>query len=129
MKKDKYKRISPTFKEADEIRELPESLFPTEAGLQDLETLVNLFPGEFSQADTSDKSEFDKATKGTYEFGHESLRMYGVMFVHKSQSLKQLEKSWIGYLNREGSNPVKLSLIEYLIKRGFCQRMPQPSEL
>ena len=88
MKKDKYKRISPTFKEADEIRELPESLFPTEAGLQDLETLVNLFPGEFSQADTSDKSEFDKATKGTYEFGHESLRMYGVMFVHKSQSLK-----------------------------------------
>lgn len=41
--------------------------------------------------------------------------MYGVMFVHKFQSLKQLEKSWIGYLNREGSNPVKLSFIEYLL--------------
>lgn len=90
-------------------------LFPTEAGHQDLETLVNLFLGEFSQADTSDKSEFDKVTKGTYEFGHETLRMYGVMFVHKFQSLKQLEKSWIGYLNREGSNPVKLSFIEYLL--------------
>lgn len=90
-------------------------LFPTEAGHQDLETLVNLWLGEFSQADSSDKSEFDKVAKGSYEFGHETLRMYGVMFVHKFQSLKQLEKSWIGYLNREGSNPVKLSFIEYLL--------------
>ncbi len=90
-------------------------LFPTEAGHQDLETLVNLWLGEFSQADSSDKSEFDKVAKGSYEFGTETLRMYGVMFVHKFQSLKQLEKSWIGYLNREGSNPVKLSFIEYLL--------------
>ena len=104
-------------------------LFPTEAGHQDLETLVNLFLGEFSQADTSDKSEFDKVTKGTYEFGHETLRMYGVMFVHKFQSLKQLEKSWIGYLNREGSNPVKLSFIEYLLQSRFRKCMPPPSEL
>lgn len=90
-------------------------LFPTEAGHQDLETLVNLWLGEFSQADSSDKSEFDKVSKGSYEFGHETLRMYGVMFVHKFQSLKALEKSWIGYLNREGSNPVKLSFIEFLL--------------
>lgn len=90
-------------------------LFPTEAGHQDLETLVNLFLGEFSQPDSSDKSEFDKVTKGSYDFGHETLRMYGVMFVHKFQSLKALEKSWLGYLNREGSNPVKLSFIEYLL--------------
>lgn len=90
-------------------------LFPTEAGHQDLETLANLWLGEFSQADSSDKSEFDKVTKGNYELGHETLRMYGVMFVHKFQSLKALEKSWIGYLNREGSNPVKLSFIEYLL--------------
>lgn len=41
--------------------------------------------------------------------------MYDVMFAHKFKSLKTLEKSWIGYLNREGSNPVKLSFIEYLL--------------
>lgn len=90
-------------------------IFPTESGHQDLETLVNLWLGEFSQADSSANSEFDKVTKGSYEFGTETLRMYGVMFVHKFKSLKNLEKSWIGYLNREGSNPVKLSFIEYLL--------------
>lgn len=90
-------------------------IFPTESGHQDLETLVNLFLGEFSQADSSNDSEFDKVTKGSYNFGTETLRMYGVMFVHKFKSLKDLEKTWIGYLNREGSNPVKLSFIEYLL--------------
>lgn len=90
-------------------------IFPTESGHQDLETLTNLWLGEFSQPDNSENSEFDKVTKGSYEFGHETLRMYGVMFVHKFKSLKALEKSWIGYLNREGSNPVKLSFIEYLL--------------
>lgn len=90
-------------------------IFPTESGHQDFETLINLFLGEFSQADNSAHSEFDKVTKGSYEFGYETLRMYGVMFVHKFHSLKELEKSWIGYLNREGSDPVKLSFIEYLL--------------
>ena len=90
-------------------------IFPTESGHQDLETLTNLWLGEFSQPDNSANSEFDKVTKGSYEFGTETLRMYGVMFAHKFKSLKALEKSWIGYLNREGSNPVKLSFIEYLL--------------
>lgn len=90
-------------------------IFPTESGHQDLETLTNLWLGEFSQPDNSEDSEFDKVTKGSYEFGHETLRMYGVMFAHKFKSLKALEKSWIGYLNREGSNPDKLSFIEYLL--------------
>ncbi len=90
-------------------------LFPTESGHQDLDTLANLWLGEFSQPDNSQESDFDKVTKGSYEFGHETLRMYDVMFAHKFKSLKALEKSWIGYLNREGSNPVKLSFIEYLL--------------
>lgn len=90
-------------------------LFPTESGHQDLDTLVNLWLGEFSQPDNSADSDFDKVSKGSYEFGHETLRMYDVMFAHKFKSLKALEKSWIGYLNREGSNPVKLSFIEYLL--------------
>ena len=91
------------------------SIFPMEGGHQDLDTLVNVFLGEFSQADSSDKSDFDKVAKGTFDFQTETLRMYGVMFVHVFHSLKSLEKSWIGYLNREGSNPVKLAFIEYLL--------------
>lgn len=90
-------------------------LFPTESGHQDREILVNLWLGEFSQADSSDESEFNKVVKGSYEFSHETLRMYDVMFVHKFKSLKALEKSWIGYMNREASNPLKLSFIEYLL--------------
>ncbi len=90
-------------------------LFPMEPGHQDLDTLVNIFLGEFSQADSSDKSDFEKVTKGAFSFQTETLRMYGVMFVHIFPSLKALEKSWIGYLNREGSNPVKLSFIEFLL--------------
>ena len=90
-------------------------IFKTESGHQDLDTLINLWLGEFSQADNSANSEFDNVTKGSFEFGTETLRMYGVMFAHKFKSLKDLEKSWIGYLNREGSNPVKLSFIEYLL--------------
>lgn len=90
-------------------------IFPTESGHQDLDTLVNIWLGEFSQADTSGESDFDKVTKGSFNFGTETLRMYDVMFVHKFQNLKTLEKSWIGYLNKEDSNPVKLSFIEYLL--------------
>ena len=91
------------------------AIFPTESGHQDLDTLVNIFLGEFSQADSSDKSDFDKVTKGEFKMQDETLRMYGVMFVYIFPSLKAIEKSWIGYLNREGSNPVKLSFIEFLL--------------
>ncbi|MCM1451248.1 MAG: hypothetical protein NC102_03240 [Clostridium sp.] len=99
------------------LAELPSiaDIFPMEAGHQDLDTLVNLFLGEFSQADTSGESDFSKVAKGSYEFGTETLRMYDVMFAHTFKSLKKLEKSWIGYLNREGSSPLKLSFIEYLL--------------
>ncbi|MDE6235352.1 MAG: hypothetical protein K2M56_06345 [Muribaculaceae bacterium] len=99
------------------LTELPTitTLFPTESGHQDLSTLVNVFLGEFSQADSSGQSDFAKVAKGSFDFGTETLRMYGVMFVHVFRSLKDLEKSWIGHLNREGSSPVKLSFIEYLL--------------
>ncbi len=92
-----------------------QELFPEESGHQDLDTLVNVYLGEFSQADTSGKSNFRDVEKGAYDFGTETLRMYGVMFVYRFKSLKDLERTWIGYLNREGSNPVKLSFIEFLL--------------
>lgn len=92
-----------------------ETIWPLESGYQDLATLVNVWLGEFSQADNTIGSSFDNVTKGTYDFGTETLRMYSVMFAHKFQNLAQLEKTWIASLNREGSDPVKMSFIEYLL--------------
>lgn len=97
--------------------ELPsiEAIFPLESGYQDLATLVNVWLGEFSQADTSGTSKFDDKVKGSYSFNTETLRMYGVMFAHRFSNLKQIEQLWIGSLNREGSNPIKWSFIEFLL--------------
>lgn len=92
-----------------------ETIFPLESGYQDLATLVNIWLGEFSQADNTIGSNFDSVTKGNYDFGTETLRMFSVMFAHKFQNLAQLEKTWIGSLNREGSDPLKWSFIEYLL--------------
>jgi hypothetical protein len=103
-------------------------LFPTESGHQDLDTLVNIWFGEFSQADNSSDSDFDNVTKGSYDFNHETLRMYDVMFAYRFKNLKQLEKSWIGYLNKEGSNPLKLSFIEYLLVE-FAKKLHNEREL
>lgn len=91
------------------------SIMPEESGYQDLETLVNVFLGEFSQADNSYESDFAEVVKGKYSFEPETLKVYPVMFAHTFSNLKVIEKTWIGYLNREASNPVKMSLIEFLL--------------
>ncbi len=92
-----------------------ESIFPVESGYQDLATLVNVWLGEFSQADNTINSDFDNVVKGKYDFGTETLRMYSVMFAHKFRDLKQVERTWIGFLNREGSNSIKMSFVEFLL--------------
>lgn len=91
-----------------------EGIFPLESGYQDLATLANIWLGEFSQADNTE-SDFDNVVKGNYEFDDETLRMFDVMFAHRFKNLKQLEKTWIGSLNLEGSNPIKWSFIEYIL--------------
>ena len=91
------------------------AIMTEESGYQDLDTLVNVFLGEFSQADNSYESDFADVVKGKYTFEPETLKLYPVMFAHTFSNLKILEKTWIGYLNREASNPVKLSLIEFLL--------------
>ncbi|WP_321517451.1 hypothetical protein [uncultured Bacteroides sp.] len=91
-----------------------ESIFPLESGYQDLAVLVNIWLGEFSQSDNTE-SDFDNVTKGDYEFDDETLRMFSVMFAHKFKNLKALEKSWIGSFNKEGSQVIKWSFIEYIL--------------
>lgn len=93
-----------------------EKIFPLESGYQDQAVLVNLFlEGDFSQAENTIGSSFDNMLKGAYKFEPEVLTMYGVMFAHKFTDLKTLEKNWLGYLNREGSDTMKWSFIEYIM--------------
>ena len=98
------------------LRELQtiERIFPCEYGYQDRAVLTNIFLGEFSQADNT-ASDFDNVVKGSYEFDPEELRMFDVMFAHKFRDLKALEKTWIGYLNQEGSQVIKWSFIEFIL--------------
>lgn len=93
-----------------------ESIFPLESGYQDQAVLTNMFlTGEFSQADNTVASSFDNVVKGGFKFEPEVITMYDVMFAHKFQGLKELEKNWLGYLNREGSDTMKWSFIEYIL--------------
>ena len=98
------------------LQELPTitAFFPLESGYQDMAVLANVWLGEFSQAGNT-QSDFDNVVKGQYEFGDEVLRMSDVMFAHKFKNLKELEKTWIGYLNREGSDVMKWSFIEFIL--------------
>ena len=101
------------------LMELPSltNIFPLESGYQDQAVLVNMFITEdFSQADsTALGSSFDNVVKGGYKFEPETITMYDAMFAHKFTQLKELEKTWIGYLNREGSSTMKWSFIEYIL--------------
>lgn len=101
------------------LQQLPSltNIFPMESGYQDQATLVNLFlTDDFSQADgTAIGSDFNNIIKGGYKFEPEVLSMYDVMFVTKFSQLKELEKNWIGYLNREGSSTMKWSFVEYIL--------------
>ncbi len=93
-----------------------ESIFPLESGYQDQAALTNMFlTGEFSQADNTIGSSFDNVLKGGFKFEAEIITMWDVMFAHKFQGLKELEKNWLGYLNREGSDTIKWSFIEYIL--------------
>lgn len=97
------------------VTELPtvEKIFPLESNLRDRDVITNLFLGEFSQADNSE-STFDNVVKGKYDIQSEEVRMYDVMLAHEFKNLKQMEKSWIGYLAKDSSS-IKMSFIEYLL--------------
>jgi hypothetical protein len=114
-----YNRIRKQDRIQGFLMDLPSlsKIFPLESGFQDQAVLVNMFlTQDFSQADsTALGSSFENVTKGAYKFEPEVLSMYDVMFAHEFKQLKELEKSWIGYLNREGSSTMKWSFIEYIL--------------
>ena len=85
-------------------------LFPRRYGIQDRELITNAFFGEFSQA-----YQEGEVWKGDVdlqpELGHVDDSMFKTLF----KSMKWIERQYIGYLNREGSDPVKWSMIEWMV--------------
>jgi hypothetical protein len=94
------------------IRSLPtvSTIFPVRYGVQNKEVMTNAFLTEFSQSYQS-----GHVFKGAHKFIPEVAKVDDVMMKHEFSDLKQLEKEYIGYLNREGSDPIKWTLIEWLM--------------
>lgn len=94
------------------IQELPNvyDLFPRRFGVQDRELMTNAFFGEFSQA-----WQTGAVYKGSMELQAEVGYVDDAMFKTLFESMKWLERQYIGYLNQEGSDPMKWSLIEWTL--------------
>lgn len=94
------------------LRDLPSvtSIFPVRYGVQDKMVMTNSFLTDFSQAYQS-----GEVWKGKHEVEPELAQVNDVMFKHQFTNLKNLEKEYIGYLNREGSDPMKWSFIEWIM--------------
>lgn len=85
-------------------------IFPRRYGVQDREMITNAFFGEFSQA-----YQAGEVWKGTVdlqpEVGHVDDAMYKTLF----NSMEWIERQYLGYLNSEGSDVVKWSMIEWMV--------------
>lgn len=84
--------------------------FPVRYGVQDRDLLFNTFFGEISQA--YQKGEIYKGDmKIENEMGYVDDAMIKIQF----GPMKELERMYIAYLNRDGSDPIKWTMIEYCI--------------
>lgn len=83
-------------------------IFPRRFGVQDREAMINAFFGDFSQA-------YQKGGiwKGNVELHPEICYVDDAMFKTLFNSMKEIERQYIGYLNTEGSDPIKWTMIEW----------------
>jgi len=100
------------------IRTLPSvrNIFPVQYGVQDKQVMTNSFLTEFSQA-----YQKGKVFKGAHSVEPVLAEVFDVMFKHQFEDMKQLEREYIGYLNREASSPIKWSMVEWLMSKTLIQ--------
>lgn len=84
--------------------------FPVRYGIQDHDLVFNAFFAEVSQA-----YQQGEIWKGDMKIENEMGHVDDAMIKMKFGPMKELERMYIGYLNREGSDPVKWSMIEFCI--------------
>ena len=94
------------------FRSLPSirNIFPVIYGVQDKMVMTNSFLDDLSQA-----YQPGKVFKGENKFQPMLAEVFDAMFKHKFSDLKQLEREYIGYYNRENSDPIKWTMIEWLM--------------
>jgi hypothetical protein len=94
------------------IKALPTvaDIFPVRYNVQNKMIMTNSFLTDFSQSYQS-----GKIYKGSFTMVPEEAIVHDAMFKHLFENLKTLEKEYIGYLNREGSDPIKWNFIEWLM--------------
>lgn len=86
------------------------SIFPIVSNVQNETTAPTAYFGELSQSYLSGHN-----YKGDIYFDGEKYRVDDLMMKFAFKDGKDLEKQYIGYKNREGSNPMKWHLFEWII--------------
>ena len=84
--------------------------FPVRYGIQDHDLMFNAFFTEVSQA-----YQVGEVYKGSMAIEPEMGHVDDLMIKMKFGPMKELERLYIGYLNREGSDPIKWSMIEFAV--------------
>ncbi|MDR1629935.1 MAG: hypothetical protein LBS36_06955 [Oscillospiraceae bacterium] len=93
------------------ILEVPDvtHIFPRRSGIQDRELITNAIFGEFSAAYQS-----GEVFKGNFKLQPEMGKVEDSMMKTKVGSFKWIERTYLGYLNTNGSDPFKPSMIEWI---------------
>ena len=92
-----------------ELRNLTE-FFPVRYGVQDRDVLFNAFFDEVSQG-----YQEGEIYKGGMQLENEMGYVDDAMIKVKFGPMKELERKYIAYLNKEGSDPIKWSMIEFCL--------------
>lgn len=104
------------------IRDLTQ-YFPVVYGIQDRAVLMNAFFGEVSQG-----YQAGEVYKGGMEI--EALVGYvdDAMIKIKWGPMKEIERMYIGYLNREGSDPIKWTMIEFQLLNSLLKAQQEQNK-
>ncbi|WP_372648247.1 hypothetical protein [Draconibacterium sp.] len=89
----------------------PYGIFPLRSGVQDRELITNAFVGELTQA----YQDSETSLKGSGSLEPETGYVDDAMILSKFGDFKTMERTYIGYLNTNGSDSVKWGMIEYFL--------------
>lgn len=95
-------------------------LYPRRYGVQDRELMTNAFFTEISQA-----YQTGEVWKGSMDLQPEMGYVDDAMAKVKFGPLKELERKYIGYLNTDGSDPIKWGMIEWQLLQIYTQMVSE----
>ena len=97
--------------------------FPVQYGIQDRGLIFNAFFDEVSQAYQSGET-----FKGSMKIENQMGYVDDAMIKIEWGPMKELERKYIGYLNKEGSAPIKWTMIEYQLLNTLLNAQAEQSK-